>query len=126
MALALLLAGLALQPAAPSSPPPPAPSPPPVEPVQAPRLRYPVFQDSDFPAAARARHLDGRVSYEVSVDAAGMPVGCRITQTSGYGFFDIQTCRVLLTRARFRPARDAQGRAVPGTYQDRVWWHLPR
>ena len=34
-------------------------------------------------------------------------------------------CQVVLDRARFEPARDGKGRAIPSTYMLAVRWQLP-
>lgn len=76
----------------------------------------------DFPRI-RAAERNGRstiVRYQVGVD--GRVHNCRVTQPSGSAEADAITCRVIEERFRYRPARDAAGRAVPDVTGWRQWW----
>jgi protein TonB len=42
----------------------------------------------DYPAAAVRRRLEGTVTIEIQVDAAGTAHQCRVLQTTGYGLLD--------------------------------------
>ena len=39
---------------------------------------------------------------------------------------DEATCRLIMLRSRFNPATDRRGRAVVGTYSNRVRWVIPK
>jgi TonB family protein len=77
--------------------------------------REPVITPRDY-AEASAGDDAGIVTASVTVDAAGRPQACRVTETSGHPRLDRATCALLRRRARFEPARDAAGRAVEGVY----------
>jgi protein TonB len=79
----------------------------------------------DYPAQALSARQEGAVSFSLDVDAAGAVSGCRVTQSSGAASLDGTTCALMFTRARFEAARDAGGKAVPGTYSSRVRWTYP-
>jgi hypothetical protein len=46
-------------------------------------------------------------------------------QSTAGPLLNLQTCRIMLVRARFTPARDAQGNPVPDTVSAAVTWILP-
>jgi protein TonB len=60
----------------------------------------------------------GSVGLTVRVGSDGTPSNCRIARTSGNDSVDALMCQLTLTWVRFRPARDAQGRAIS---QDITW-----
>jgi protein TonB len=83
------------------------------------------ISSNDFPFEALKDEVGGKVEYEVSVDASGNPADCRIQATSGHAVLDQATCSLIIRRARFEPAKDANGRPVPGTYKGKVTWQRP-
>lgn len=78
----------------------------------------------DYPADALAAGQQGRVSFTLYVDAAGRVIGCDIDASSGGKLLDAGTCRIMRARARFLPARGADGQPVPGEYADSVRWRI--
>jgi hypothetical protein len=54
----------------------------------------------------------------------GRLTGCKIVMSSGSASLDAQTCRIIQQRARFSPARDAQGKPIAGKVFQRVTWRL--
>jgi len=83
------------------------------------------IQDSDYPALARRRGEQGRVGFELDVAPNGRVVNCRVTQSSGSRQLDVTTCQILIVRARFTPARNADGTAAPDTVTGHIRWALP-
>ncbi len=80
------------------------------------------IKDSDYPSEARAIRARGTTETEIRVSADGRPVGCSVSRSSGYGSLDATTCRLVLQRFRFNPARDAEGRAISGLVDyDQEW-----
>ena len=71
----------------------------------------------DYPTAALQAGDYGVVSIHLQVTAEGRVGGCAVTETSGSAPLDQATCSLALRRARFEPARDAAGRAIPGDYR---------
>ena len=83
------------------------------------------FSTDDYPPTAAARGAQGTTGFRLSIGADGAVTGCTITQSAGDAALDAATCAILLGRARYQPARDAAGRAVPGKDNGRVTWRLP-
>ena len=82
------------------------------------------FSDADYPFEALRRGAEGQVRFRLQIDATGRPIRCEIEESSGDAALDAATCEVALTRFRFRPARDAQGDAVPDSYASRINWRM--
>jgi protein TonB len=64
-----------------------------------------------------------KVRYTVGVD--GRVSGCTVTGSSGRPDVDSTTCRLIEERFYYRPAKDAEGRAVPQVVNS-VWSWEPR
>ncbi|HEV2746569.1 MAG TPA: energy transducer TonB [Allosphingosinicella sp.] len=60
------------------------------------------------------------VGLELDVRADGR----RVTSTSGSKALDERTCRTITRRARYTPARDTEGKAVPDTVALRIRWEV--
>lgn len=67
----------------------------------------------EIPQELRRARAGGviRLRYRIGID--GRVSGCTVLISSGYPDFDRATCDRITERFRFRPALDAQGRAVP-------------
>jgi protein TonB len=70
------------------------------------------FLDSDYPPSLGRAGVGGRVSVTFTVLPSGRVSGCRITRSSGVRELDVQTCRIIEQRYRFRPATDRYGRPI--------------
>lgn len=79
-----------------------------------------IVTASDFPATSRDKQ--GITRFEMTVGADGKPLSCSVTTSSGYADLDSAACKAFLKRARFTPARDEKGVAVPGRYKGSVSW----
>ena len=79
----------------------------------------------DYPVAALNAGQHGTVAMKLQIDASGTVIGCSVTQSSGVAELDQATCRLGLTRARFFPARNAAGVALPATWRRRIVRQLP-
>lgn len=78
---------------------------------------------SDYPRAARRARAEGVVHVRFLVDPEGRARSCAVTRSSGNQALDSTTCRLIERRFRYRPARDAQGRAVTDTVVgNQIWW----
>jgi TonB family protein len=93
--------------------------------AETPQALATLFSDGDYPAAAIRAHEQGTVAFRLEVGADGNPTGCSVVSSSGSQALDSTTCRLLMERARFRPARDAGGKAVTDEYVGRIVWRLP-
>lgn len=113
----------------PALPPAPAPPPPPAPPLaHRPQLRNAVqnlVAIDDYPPAAMRAEEEGRVWVILSVGLGGRAGGCFVRASSGSERLDVQTCRVLMRRARYVPATDATGQPTLGEYPHIVNWRLP-
>lgn len=75
----------------------------------------------DFPATEW--HKAAITRYDLMVDKAGLPVGCTVTGPSGSATIDKVACASLVARAKYSPARDAEGRVVPQAIRGKLEWH---
>lgn len=80
---------------------------------------------ADYPASALREEIEGVARFTLKVDANGSPTDCEITGTSGSQALDDTTCRLLLARAQFAPAKGGDGKAVAGTWSSAVRWEIP-
>lgn len=85
-----------------------------------------LFSTDDYPREAIRNGEEGTVAVTLTVNAEGKVADCAIDQSSGSPSLDVQTCRILWTRAQFTPARDSQGNAVQDTFHQRIRWELPK
>jgi TonB family protein len=91
----------------------------------APATPLPWFTFDDYPMQAFTNQWKGTTNFEVLVAPDGKPVGCTITQSSGYEQLDKESCFVATHRAKFTPARGPDGSPAYGTYRSSVMWHRP-
>jgi TonB family protein len=85
-------------------------------------LAHYIFSD-DYPTDAMFDGEQGTVTFELDISAEGRAVNCHILGSSGHRRLDLRACQAMLIRARFEPARDAQGRAVPDVHgPSRITW----
>lgn len=81
------------------------------------------FSAGDYPAEAAKKGVEGDVTFDVDVDVDGKPTACRITGSSGSDLLDQATCRIVLAKGQFVPAK-LHGKLVPGHYSDKAVWRL--
>lgn len=94
-------------------------------PVTPPQLIASSFRtDDDYPAEALRLRQQGATRVTLQIDAKGIVTDCAVTESSGSPSLDTATCRTML-KLRFKPARAADGRAVPGAFVRRMQWTLP-
>lgn len=79
----------------------------------------------DYPAASLRNNEQGRVVFTLDVNSEGRVTNCAIAESSGSGALDSTTCRIMRSRARYTPARDARGRPVADRDRGIVRWQLP-
>lgn len=83
------------------------------------------FSGGDYPDAAIRNEEQGTAEFELRIDARGRVDQCTITSSSGSALLDSTTCRIMRSRARFSPARDASGQDVPDVVRSRIRWVIP-
>lgn len=107
-------------------PPPPAPPPPQTAaPAQRLRANLDYFAEDDYPAAALRGHHEGTTVFDLEIGTTGRVTNCTVTRSSGSAPLDQATCRILRSRARYIPARLADGSAGTAIDHGRVNWRLP-
>jgi TonB family protein len=84
------------------------------------------FSADDYPASAARNNEQGRTAFNLDVDANGRVTACIIRESSGSAALDAATCRIIRSRARYTPARDPNGKAIPGQDRGTVTWQLPK
>lgn len=112
---------------------PPVPVAPPTPPPQdyftravPPRLLLrDLISEADYPAFALQLGQQGDVNVALTVGEDGRVASCFVEKSSGYGVLDATTCGLMRVRARFTPARDANGNPVASAYRQSVSWRLP-
>ena len=73
------------------------------------RLISGEIRDSDYPRDALRLHQDGKVYIRFTVGINGRVTDCAVTRSSGSPSLDDATCRLIITRFRYEPSRDALG-----------------
>ncbi|WP_022681481.1 energy transducer TonB [Sphingobium bisphenolivorans] len=79
------------------------------------------FRNADFPDELRGA---GRVKIGVryAINPSGRVDQCDVIEGSGYPEVDTMTCRIIMERYRFRPARDPDGYAVSEVREEDYRW----
>ena len=83
------------------------------------------IKNGDYPKAVREAHISGTTETLVSVSANGRPTACRVTRTSGSRELDSTTCRLIMQRFKFKPARNAAGQAIDSKIEYEQEWDAP-
>ena len=80
----------------------------------------------DYPLDSVRNGEEGIVGFIVEVPEAGLAENCRITLSSSFSSLDNATCRMIVRRARFKPALDSCGKPTRGSFSSQVRWQLPK
>ncbi len=83
-----------------------------------------AIRDSDYPRAALEARRSGIVHLRFVVGPTGRVESCTVTRSSGSSALDSTTCRLILQRFRYRPARDGAGNPVAETVRGEHVWEL--
>jgi TonB family protein len=83
------------------------------------------ISDADYPAAALSAGQQGAVQVRFLINAAGAVSQCNVASTSGSAALDARSCEIVMQRFRFKPASDANGKAVEEWRSQKVSWKLP-
>ena len=81
--------------------------------------------NDDYPVSAMREEREGTTGFRLTIGVDGLPTQCEIISSSGHADLDTTTCRLIMERARFTPGRDKNGKAVGGTYSNRIRWQIP-
>jgi len=79
----------------------------------------------DYPAAALRDGREGTTRFRVTVGVDGRVRNCEVTGSSGSPDLDRATCVQVSKRGRFKPATDASGAIVSGSWSSAVRWEIP-
>jgi protein TonB len=85
-----------------------------------------LISDADYPASALASGEQGRVAFRLTIAPNGRATDCVVTASSGSAALDGATCRLMISRARFTPARDSAGNPVEGPFEGNLVWQYPK
>ena len=80
--------------------------------------------DRDYPDAEFERRIGGTVFLRFIVDPTGRVSECTVTRSSGSRALDATTCRLILRRFRYRPARDAEGNPIAAVVRGEHQWEV--
>lgn len=80
--------------------------------------------DDDYPPAALNDGRVGTVTFRLDIGADGKPAACAVLVSSRHTALDEATCALMMKRARFIPARTAEGEAVPYFFISRFNWRM--
>ena len=83
------------------------------------------IRDADYPKALRENFVSGITGTLVSVGTNGRPIGCRVIKRSGSAELDATTCRLVMERFKFRPARNAAGQLISSDIEYEQEWETP-
>ena len=79
----------------------------------------------DYPRAAIRSEAQGRVEALLTISETGAVASCVIARSSGHKLLDETTCRLVLARYRFDPARNREGKPIAVRAVLPVVWSLP-
>lgn len=79
----------------------------------------------DYPSGAIRENVQGLVVISVMIGTDGRVRSCLVTQSSGSRLLDDATCRLYTLRARFTPARDADGNPTTEQRTIHYRWQIP-
>lgn len=83
------------------------------------------LRSDDYPGSALRGGRSATIAFRLMVDATGTPSACKIQTAISSPEFIEHTCKLLIRRARFTPARDAAGAPSPSYYVNSVNWVMP-
>lgn len=77
----------------------------------------------DLPPAYESMSQTRLAIMRLDINASGRVQACRIVRSTGAAPLDQQSCRLMVARARYTPARDASGQAVATVRTKQIeWW----
>jgi protein TonB len=82
------------------------------------------ISEADYPRGAMEAGIGGTVYLRFVVAPDGRVSECAVTRSSGNAELDATTCRLIMRRFRYRPARDAKGKAIPDVIRGQHVWEL--
>lgn len=83
-----------------------------------------LFTNRDYPDKLVEKGIQGSVGALLTIDSNGAVSACRAIESSRTVELDELTCAIFLKRARYEPAIDKSGKAVPALSYYRVNWMI--
>lgn len=80
---------------------------------------------NDYPDDLLRSETSGDVSFKLDINAEGVPTDCAVIVSSKVEQLDKLTCKLMMQRAKFKPALAADGTAALSHYINRVRWQVP-
>jgi periplasmic protein TonB len=85
------------------------------------------IRGSDYPEGLYRARIGGIVHLRFTVAPSGRVSDCAVTRSSGSRDLDSLTCRLIVQRFRYRPARNAEGRPIASSVVgEHVWEVAPQ
>jgi protein TonB len=79
---------------------------------------------ADYPPVSIRLNETGVVRVKVTLDATGAVQNVELVKSSGHSRLDEATLRLVRTKFRYTPAKDAAGNAIPAAMITNVTWNL--
>lgn len=79
---------------------------------------------TDYPLAQLMFGKQALVNFRLNVGKDGVPTACEVQKSYSDKAFDDRSCAMLMKRARFTPALDAQGQPIESYYVNRIVWKI--
>jgi TonB family protein len=112
---------------------PPSPPAPPPRPIRSsPSAAVPLFDlaylitAKDYPPEARRKRRAGEVAFMAVVNKEGRASNCLVMQSTAHALLKQATCDLVIERAQFEPAINAEGKPVFGMYTGQINWDLSK
>ena len=81
--------------------------------------------NEEYPQEALEKRQQGIVLVDLTVGKDGRVSDCQVVVSPGSAALSTATCDAFVTRGRFKPARDDQGRPTSSIVKARVTWVIP-
>ena len=81
---------------------------------------------SDYPKSALSSGAEGNTYALIDVGIDGRSTNCRVIRSSGNQELDRATCSIVTKRARYDPAKNERGDAVPAPYYLSFHWEIAK
>jgi TonB family protein len=78
----------------------------------------------DYPREARIGLAEGSARVGFTIDETGRVDDCVVIRSSGNVYLDTGSCALVVARGLYRPALDAEGRAIRSGHSREVAWNL--
>lgn len=88
------------------------------------RWRSGRIRGDDFPPGVGDLETEVSLRTRYAVSAEGRVTECTIVRSSGNAILDETTCRLVKRRYRYKPARDARGKAIPAVVMENHGWGI--